>query len=419
MNVGRTLLVALDGLDNADLAALRDMPLAPREHALLECLFERMALLRIGPSGPSENAPALTKLVTGASVAANGIATEVPFDVGAAPGAWYARNVLVPTLFDQARQAGLVTAALQWPATAGADIDLCLPLIEDLRRYRDRWTMAEETSSERMVAEHLRPRRDAGVQLSHVPADALVTEVAIEALETNRIDLLAIRLTGLATARRADAPGSATVQRARADALGELMRILAAFNPSAADRVMLVPGRPLVPTTLLVHPNAALAEAGLVSIDGPRLADYRAIVWPDGPHGALHVRRNESAELREHAIAVLAELTELPDGARLQLRRVEDGIGATVDTDVVAVLDGAPGVLFGESATHRPLVRGDDPYYAGPRAVTDPTACVDVLAAGPGLPRRSIGGSWAQLGVSLAASMGLTLPGATTTALAA
>ena len=111
--------------------------------------------------------------------------------------------------------------------------------------------------------------------------------------------------------------------------------------------------------------------------------------------------------------AALAALRELGAHVRLSLRLVEDGVGATEQTDVIAVLEGSPGTVFGLSATHRALVEGDDPYYAGPLMVSDPSAAAVALARGPGLPSTPVAGSWADLGVTLARAIGVELPGAT------
>jgi hypothetical protein len=399
MMSGRTLLLAVDGLAEHEAP---DLPAGASG-------------LRILPGGPSEPAPALASLVTGASVALTGVATEEPFlpDRPVGRSTWYARSLSIPTLFSQARRDGLVTAALQWPATAGGDIDLCLPLVEDLRHYRTRWDMAEETSSPRMVAEHLTARRAAGVQLSQVPADDLVAEIAAEALGGGHIDLLAARLTGLGAVRRTEGLGTAAAERARQDTDEALAQVLEAFAPTTEDRVLVVPGRPLVPTALLVHPNATLAAGGLLRTDGPQLADFRALVWPDGPRGVLHVRREEGPAVREAALRALTAIAAPAGHSPLRLRTVDDGVGATAQTDVIAVLEGGPGTVFGLSPTARPVVEGDDPYYAGPRAVTDPSAVAIALAAGPGMPPTGSEGSWADLGVTLGRALGIELPGAT------
>jgi len=401
MTTGRMLLLAVDGLDEQDAPAL-----APSG------ALTGSTRLRILPGGPSESSPALAGLVTGASVARTGVATEQPFrpDRPESRSTWYSRSMSIPTLFSRARDAGRVTAALQWPATAGGDIDLCLPLVEDLRHYRNRWDMAEQTSSPRMVAEHLAARREAGVQLSQIPPDDLVAEIASEALGRGPIDLLAARLTGLGVERRTAGLDTVPSQRSLQDTADAIEQLVTAFAPGPEDRVVVVPGRPLVPTALLVHPNAALAASGLLRTDGPRLAGFRALVWPDGPRGVVHVRREEGAAARA---LVLAALAELAAHSRLQLRTVDDGVGATEETDVIAVLGGSPGTVFGLSATARPLVEGTDPYYAGPRAVTDPSAVAIVHARGPGMPAAGAEGSWADLGVTLAQALDLELPGAT------
>lgn len=415
---GRALVIAVDGLDDLDVASIAGGPLRTPGTCLDELLAGANPL-RVRPGGPSEPAPALVSVMTGASVGHTGVATELALHPSEPTGAgvWYAGDLRTPTLLDQVGARGGVTCALQWPATARggpatarAGVDLCLPLVEDLRRYRDRWSMVEQTSSARMVTEHLRARREAGVQLSQVEPDELVAQIAEEAYTAGRIDLAAVRLTGLGRARRLEGRSSSAADRSLAATVAALGRVVTAFGPTDADHVVLLPDRPLVPVELLVHPNTMLARRGLVSTDGPRLADFRALVWPDGPRGALHVRRGEPDTVRDAAMEALAEVAA---HCRLRLRQVDDGIGATDRTDVIAVLDGAPGTLFGLSPTHRPLVEGDDPYYAGPRAVSDPDAWSTALGQGDGLPSGAVEGAWADLGVTLAGALDVTLPGAT------
>ena len=404
MTGGRTLLMAIDGIDGPDLERLR--------RSVLPEGIAPSGRLRVLPGGPSEAYPSLVSVCTGTSAGRSGVATDAAFDPGS-PSAglhWYADSLRVPTVFDAAADAGMTTAALQWPATAGSGIDLCLPLVEDLRRYRERWTMARETSSAAMWERHLRPRQEAGVHLSSAPPDALVAEIAAEVLADGRIDLMAVRLAAFADAQRRSGPDSPAARRALGDLADRLQQILEAFSPGAEDRVILLPGRPCVPVRALVHPNAALVAAGLVRTDGPHVTDWDAFVMPDGPYAALHVDRSAPAGTAARALEALAGLAAEHG---LCLREVDDGIGATPQTDVVAVLEGHRGTVFGQAATQRARIAGEDPYYSGPLAVTDPDAEVTACATGPGLPADDSAGSWADLGVSIARSMGLALPGAT------
>ncbi|MFC0672869.1 alkaline phosphatase family protein [Brachybacterium hainanense] len=409
MTRGRTLLIAVDALGAEGARHLRRLP-GPLASA---------ASLRVLPGGPAEAAPSLVCLGTGASVRRTGVPTQHAPDPQdpSASRPWYAQALRVPTLFDAAAEAGLRTAALQWPATAGARIDLCLPLVEDLHRYGDRWTMARETSSPAMWERHLAPRRAAGVHLSSAPPDALVAEIAAEALHRSTradpLDLLAVRMTGCAAAQHRAGPGSPTAQRALADLAERCGQVLDAFAAGPQDRVLLVPGRPGAPVRMLLHPNTALAAAGLLHAEDPRSLDGDAVVLPDGPCAIVHVRRGSAA--RSRALEVLAGFAEEHG---LALREILEGQGASATTDAVAVLTGPRGILFGASATQRPAITGEDPYYAGPRAVADPGAAVEVLACGPDLPGDSSEGSWADLGASIAAAMGLALRGATARGLA-
>ena len=74
---------------------------------------------------PTVTYPSHTTLVTGVAPAVHGILNNTPFDpLGENAGGWYwyADDIKVPTLWDVAGDAGLVTANVDWPVTVGARI---------------------------------------------------------------------------------------------------------------------------------------------------------------------------------------------------------------------------------------------------------------------------------------------------------
>ena len=91
MTQGRTLMLAVDGLDDLDLAAISDGALR-RPGSPLGVLLAGADRLRIRPGGPSEPAPALVSVLTGASVGHTGVATELALrpEEPAGAGVWYA-----------------------------------------------------------------------------------------------------------------------------------------------------------------------------------------------------------------------------------------------------------------------------------------------------------------------------------------
>lgn len=407
----RMLVVAVDGWRVEDTDLLHADPTLAGTTGLRE--------LVISPGGANEPFPALAGLATGCTSALSGIASEAPFDPrGEAPARhWYADALARPTLLDAARAAGLRTAALQWPATAGAGIDLNLPLVEDLKHHRDRWSMTLATSSPEMVERHLEPRHAAGVHLSRVPRDELVTQVARDVLSDRgpgAVDVALVRLEGLATARREGGVDSRQALTARGELAGRLDRILTAFAPTRHDVLALVTGRPVVPVRLQLHPNAALAAAGLVRTEDARIAAWDAFVWPDGPRGVLHVRRGAAPGTGRRALEVLEGFAARCGAS---VRPIPQGRGATTTSDALAVLEGAPGGIVEASAVRRDVVPGDDPYYAGPRTVSNPDAPALTWATGPGLPGEGAHGGWAGLGVDLARAIHLSLVRATASGL--
>src|SRR5262245_96553 len=79
---------------------------------------------------PSMPFPWHTTMVTGVNPAKHGILNNAVFDPdGTLGGGWYFYydDIKAPTLFSRAREAGLRAAAVTWPVTAGAPVELNLP----------------------------------------------------------------------------------------------------------------------------------------------------------------------------------------------------------------------------------------------------------------------------------------------------
>lgn len=74
---------------------------------------------------PTVTYPSHTTLVTGVSPCRHGIVANTTFDpLGRNHGGWYwyAEDIKVPTLWDAAARAGMVTSNVDWPVTVGARI---------------------------------------------------------------------------------------------------------------------------------------------------------------------------------------------------------------------------------------------------------------------------------------------------------
>src|SRR6266567_9493141 len=95
------------------------------------------SLLKAGTSAeavesvfPSTTYPAHATLVTGVLPRVHGVYSHLDSRDPSAPARpwhWFARALKVPALWDAARAAGLKTASIGWPVSAGANIDFNIP----------------------------------------------------------------------------------------------------------------------------------------------------------------------------------------------------------------------------------------------------------------------------------------------------
>src|SRR5258708_5448846 len=76
----------------------------------------------VRPVFPSVTYPNHVSMVPGALPARHGVYSNTPFEPMGATGRWnwQASLIRVPTIFDAVHQAGLVSAAIDWPVTIGA-----------------------------------------------------------------------------------------------------------------------------------------------------------------------------------------------------------------------------------------------------------------------------------------------------------
>ena len=132
----RMLVISWDAVGNQDLAALETLP-----H--LRSLMERAACCRrVKSVCPSLTYPAHAAIVTGRNPSHTGIVNNIRFQPFRKEPDWFwqRRFIRGTTLYDQAEEAGLRTAALLWPVTAGAKITWNMPEIWARRFWQNQIT---------------------------------------------------------------------------------------------------------------------------------------------------------------------------------------------------------------------------------------------------------------------------------------
>jgi hypothetical protein len=304
---------------------------------------------------PSLTYPSHTTMATGALPARHGItsnreiiASEDP------PWLWDASLIRVPALWDAVRASGGTTASLNWPMTAGADIDWCVPDVWPGSDDEVVAAMAEASSPAGLMAE-LEREATGRLHVANFSSRLLAHDVRLASMaaylyERYRPTLMLVHVEGVVQIQQE--PDWRNPRRVRAIACADLVASLLVElieRTEAWDHtaIIVTGDHGMTETHTQLRPNVWLTEAGLrpPSIDG---SEWRATFRALG--GCAFLMVQEPAV--ENAAAVRRVLEALSPGLRATFRLVEreelDALGS--DPDAPFALAAAPGYVIDQRA---------------------------------------------------------------------
>jgi len=308
---------------------------------------------------PSVTFPAHTTMVTGVNPARHGVTNNSIFDPdGSLGGGWffYYDDVKVPTLFSRARAAGLRAAAVTWPVTAGAPIDLNLPdmyPVPTIREAKNLIALTRTGSQPALLADLLAP--DAIINMR----DDLRGKVAVR-FARERPDFMAIHLLELDEAQHKTGPRSpealATLERIDG-ILGTLFEELRSLTRWEETTVLLVSDHGFFAVKTQIYLAALLRTLGLLQTDAQgTLISWRAMVSPSSGTAGIVMHPRATAEDRR----------KVDDAVKLLLANPAYGIarafrGAELTATggfpaAYVVLEAQPGFIFVRGGETLPLM---------------------------------------------------------------
>lgn len=298
------VFVSLDGL-KADDALASDAPATLRRLKAEGAWAEG-----VEPVVPPVTYPNHATLATGVRPLRHGISTNVALDP---PGEWrfYAEHLRATPLWEAVRARGGRVAALSWPVTVGADIDLLVPeyfryglpgdapLLDALCR--------PPGLLRRLVGSGPAPDRRRGL-------DDFLAGSAETLLREDRPDLLMLHLVDLDHAQHESGPGSPEARSTLEAEDRRLGRLLAAL-PQGAVLVLasdhgFTPVREDISVPVLMQ-RTGLGERFLAEAAG----GYCGLSWKGEPDEAVLAQ-------------ALATLAAVPEIARVLTRADLDAVGA-------------------------------------------------------------------------------------------
>jgi predicted AlkP superfamily pyrophosphatase or phosphodiesterase len=267
---------------------------------------------------PTVTYPSHTTLITGVSPSVHGILNNSPFDPfskNASGWYWYAEDIKAPTLWAVARQAGLVTANVDWPVSVGAEVTYNIPqfwraeVSEDHKLLRALSTKGLLDEAEKDCGVY-----PAGYQYA-LPDDVKRAKFMAWMIEKKRPQFMTAYFSSLDEAQHHTAPYSQTTFETL-----EGLDTLVGQVRAAAERAFksnfvlaIVSDHGHITADKEIHFNAALQQAGLIELDvQQKLKTWRAYAWSGGGSVGVILKDAADSVVRQQVREVLKRLALNP-----------------------------------------------------------------------------------------------------------
>jgi len=315
---------------------------------------------------PSVTYPAHTTLVTGVRPATHGIIHnrifEAPPDPQTKAWYWFSKELKSETLWTLAKRAGLVTGAVGWPVTVGAEIDYLVPEI---------WDPAEPTPTPKRAAEFSTPGLLAKALADGLASDGdkstderrtALSEFIITSYKPN---LMLIHLVDLDSAHHKYGPRSPQAKEVTEREDQYIGRIVEATRKAGIfekTTFFIVSDHGFAEVEKRFNPNVLLVKEKLITLGASGVpTDWKAAAWPAG--GSCAIVLKDPGD-KETAARVEKLFTDLSARGNSPINRVLNQaqlkkLGAI--PGAVLMLDAAPGYVF-EGAFAGPDVRSSGDY---------------------------------------------------------
>jgi predicted AlkP superfamily pyrophosphatase or phosphodiesterase len=365
---------------------------------------------------PTVTYPSHTTLITGVSPAAHGIFANTTFDPlreNQQSWYWYSEDIRVATLWDAASRAGLSTASVQWPVSVGARVTWNIP--EFWRSGQpDDAKLLRALSTPGLLAE-LEPDLGPYPRALTAESDEQRARYAARIIEKKRPNLMTLHLIALDHAQHVNGPFSAEAMAVleRLDTLVGMLRATAETVAPGGAHVAIVSDHGFGKTAMELNLYPELRRAGLVTVSGGKVTEWKAMPWTAG--GAIAVVLKDPGDA-----ATLATVRALLD--RLAADPAH-GIDRVLDAAALRARGGFPTAAFvvglkpdwhAGSSLNRPLV-GKAAMAGMHGHLPDlPDLHAAFFVVGPGVPAgRALGLiDMRDIATTLARRLNLSLPAA-------
>ena len=365
----KLLVISVDAMHIDDLPFARTLPGFAR-------ILENASVAEIEGVYPSVTYPNHVAQITGCPPSSSGVFNNQKFQPQRGAGAewfWDSREINVPTIFAAARDAGLVSSAVQWPVTARDEsVNWLVPEIPSPWLFEGLEDQYRQTTNGASLEQYILP----SLHLIHTDQRKgryleFASQLSVEILRRERLDLMFAHLVELDFARHAEGAYGPHVEEALRAVDATLCKYVSTLEESgdlASTNIVILSDHGHIDVTQHTSLNAVFAERGFLRIgsDGS-LVDYDVFCLGAGLSGQLFVADDITPERRAEITALLAEIEEDPQYRIEKIWTAEQARQIYgLDGPFEYVVESEPGVAVGTQWNRPPvLVHCDAEFPSG------------------------------------------------------
>lgn len=339
------LVISFDCLSSLDLSMLETLP------HFQELLNKAAICRKVETIYPSVTYPCHVSIVTGNFPNRHGVVTNTMLQPNRPSPDWYwhRHHVKGTTLYDEAKNAGLSTAALLWPVTAKAKIDYHMPEIFANRPWHHQIAVSFMNGSKGYQLEMNKKFGHLRKGIAQPELDDFVTASTVHTIQKKKPNLMLVHLVDLDTQRHhhgfSSVEAHAAIQR-HDRRLGEILAALKDVGIYEQTTIVVLGDHSSLDHSKAVKLNVLLKDSGLIQLNGRGMVkDWRAYCKSNDGSAYIYVKdeqAKDSVRAMLHSLAVNEE-----NGIEFVLEGTEAGLRGA-DEHAAFMVEARRGFYFTE-----------------------------------------------------------------------
>jgi predicted AlkP superfamily pyrophosphatase or phosphodiesterase len=342
------IVISFDCLSSLDLPLLQSLP------NFQQFLQEGALVEKVETIYPSVTYPCHATIVTGNYPNRHGIINNTLMQPGrvSPDWHWYRSSIKGTTLYDEAKKAGLSTAALLWPVTGKARIDFNLPEIFPNRPWQHQILVSLSSGSPGYQWDLNKRYGHMRNGLNQPELDDFVLESTLHTIKTKKPNLLLVHFTDLDTQRHyhgfSSEEATAAIHRHN-ERLGKIIEALKESGIYQNSTIVVLGDHSALDENKALHLNVLFHEHGLITTNAKgKISGWKAYCKSCDGSAYIYINDNNksSKEVFHKVKNILDSLLADPDAGieRVLTSKEAEAMGA--DPNCSFMLEARKGFFF-------------------------------------------------------------------------